>query len=240
MPTVVFMSSKGGAGKTTAALVLALEIAARGERVALVDADPNLPLFRWGALVGKPSNVMVFPAASLDELRDVLPVAQSWADWVVVDTEGSAAARELIPAISPDLVLIPVGPSPLEAHEAIKSSKALQAMSRLWELPIPHACVFTRVPAAIRTRSMAETVQQLRDADIRMLETPLIEKEAFRRLFATGGPLEPSALAVAESPTAARTNAERYAANVVWLLQNEWRTPVIPAIVRPVAVPARF
>ncbi len=240
MPTIVFISSKGGVGKTTAALVLALGLAGRGERVALVDADPNLPLFRWGGQAGKPAGVMVFPAATQDELRDVLPVAQSWAEWVIVDTEGSSEARNLIPSISPDLVLIPVGPSVLEAHEAIKSAQALRSMSRAWDLPIPHACLFTRLPAAIRTHSMTDVVQQLKAEGIRMLETPLVEKEVFRRLFAACGGLEPQLPETVYGLQAARTNAERYVANVLWLLQDDWRTPITPVIVRPVAVPARF
>ncbi len=240
MPTIVFISSKGGVGKTTAALVLALGLAGRGERVALVDSDPNLPLFRWGGQPGKPSGVMVFPAPTQDELRDVLPVAQSWAEWVIVDTEGSSDARSLIPSISPDLVLIPVGPSVLEAHEAIKSAQALQAMSRAWDLPIPHACLFTRLPAAIRTHSMTDVVQQLKAEGIRMLETPLVEKEVFRRLFAMAGGLEPQLPETVHGLQAARTNAERYVANVLWLLQDDWRTPITPVIMRPVAVPARF
>ncbi len=159
---------------------------------------------------------------------------------MIVDTEGSASARDLIPVIAPDLALIPVGPSPLEAHEAIATSRALEAMSRAWEMPIPHACVFTRLPAAIRTRSMAEAVQGLRDADVRMLETPLIEKEAFRRLFTPEFVSLDSPSTLPAGLDAARTNASRYVENVVWMLQNDWRTPVVPVVVHPVGVPVRF
>ena len=41
MPNVAFVSSKGGAGKTTAALQLALGLAEWGLRVALIDAEPR-------------------------------------------------------------------------------------------------------------------------------------------------------------------------------------------------------
>ncbi len=113
-------------------------------------------------------------------------------------------------------------------------------MSRAWDLPIPHACLFTRLPAAIRTHSMTDVVQQLKAEGIRMLETPLVEKEVFRRLFAACGGLEPQLPETVYGLQAARTNAERYVANVLWLLQDDWRTPITPVIVRPVAVPARF
>lgn len=47
MPVIAFVSPKGGAGKTTAALLLALELTHAGRRVRMSDADPNQPLVRW-------------------------------------------------------------------------------------------------------------------------------------------------------------------------------------------------
>ncbi len=47
MPTIVFVSPKGGVGKTTAALLLSLELAA-ARAVTVIDADPNHPIAAWG------------------------------------------------------------------------------------------------------------------------------------------------------------------------------------------------
>ncbi|WP_306666057.1 ParA family protein, partial [Escherichia fergusonii] len=47
MPVISFVSSKGGVGKTTSAVVLAGEFAAAGRKVCLIDADPNRPLEAW-------------------------------------------------------------------------------------------------------------------------------------------------------------------------------------------------
>ncbi len=41
MPTIVFASSKGGAGKSTSAVLLATQLAERGAEVTLIDADPR-------------------------------------------------------------------------------------------------------------------------------------------------------------------------------------------------------
>lgn len=43
MPTIVFVSPEGGLGKTTAALLLASELA-QAARATVVDADPNHPI----------------------------------------------------------------------------------------------------------------------------------------------------------------------------------------------------
>ena len=41
MPVITFANAKGGAGKTTAALILATELASRGHRITILDADPQ-------------------------------------------------------------------------------------------------------------------------------------------------------------------------------------------------------
>ena len=40
MPTIVFANPKGGAGKSTAAVILATQLARRGGKVTILDADP--------------------------------------------------------------------------------------------------------------------------------------------------------------------------------------------------------
>ena len=62
MPTIVFASPKGGAGKSTSAVLLATELAAKNASVTIIDADPNRPVSRWAKRPNKP--------ASLNVLRD--------------------------------------------------------------------------------------------------------------------------------------------------------------------------
>jgi cellulose biosynthesis protein BcsQ len=49
VPTIVFASPKGGAGKSTAALLLATELALKGAGVTILDADPNKPMSQWAS-----------------------------------------------------------------------------------------------------------------------------------------------------------------------------------------------
>src|SRR5262245_24690128 len=66
--SVAFVSPKGGAGKTTAALLLALGLEAMGKRAALIDSDINKPLMHWAALPGKPERVSVHPAPTSEDI----------------------------------------------------------------------------------------------------------------------------------------------------------------------------
>ncbi|QUD87463.1 AAA family ATPase [Phenylobacterium montanum] len=217
MPTIAFMSSKGGAGKTTAALTLALGLARRGENVSVIDADTNQPIMRWRTHAAGLENLTVFPARTSAQLLQALDDARAQGAWLIVDTEGTARSWDQVGAIKPDLTIIPVGASPLEAAEAIRTSRSLQNMATFFDRRLPHACVFTRLPAAIRARSFGLVVRQLRAERIAIIETPLIEKEAFRAMFWNGGTLDsldPEQVSGLES---ARNNAELYAGDVLRL-----------------------
>ena len=217
MPTVVFVSSKGGTGKTTAALLLALGLERSGQRVAMIDSDPNLPLLSWRKKATL-STVRVFPAPTLEELRDVMPVAAVRADWVVADTEGSVRALRFVEALGPDLALVPVGPSSLEAIEAVRTSRSLRQTPGRRHRFVPHACLLTRVPVAIRSRSLAGVVRLLQEEQISMLETAIIEKEAFRTIFAMGGTLDSLDSSLVSGLESARTNATQFSTAVMQLL----------------------
>ena len=59
MPVIAFANPKGGAGKTTTALLLATELAARGAAVTVIDADPERWISQWAKLPGKPDGITI-------------------------------------------------------------------------------------------------------------------------------------------------------------------------------------
>lgn len=110
---IALLNQKGGAGKTTLATHLAGELAMRGSRVTLLDADPQGSALDWaqrrlqngqGRLYG------VFGLAR-DTLHRETPQIASQADYVVIDGPPRVAALARSALLAADLVLIPVQPS---------------------------------------------------------------------------------------------------------------------------------
>lgn len=72
MPTIVFASSKGGAGKTTAAIVLTSELARQGAAVTLIDADPNQHSAKWALKEGCPANISLVQNSTEESIKVLL------------------------------------------------------------------------------------------------------------------------------------------------------------------------
>jgi chromosome partitioning protein len=216
MPNIALISPKGGAGKTTAALALALGLAERGQRVAMIDSDPNKPLVHWWALPNRPAEISVHPAPTIQDIRDAVREAQRRSpDWFVVDTEGSERGAMVFAALRFDLVLTPVAGSQLDLREAIKAAELVRAFGRRAGKPLNHRALLTRVPAALKPRMLKTVVEQLRKADVQILPTPLLEKEAFRALFHIGGGFGSLELNGVWGAAAARQNTASYTSDIV-------------------------
>jgi len=222
VPNVAFISPKGGAGKTTAALLLALGLAEQGRRVALIDSDYNKPLVHWGEMEGRPRFISVHAAPTIHDIREAVREAQRHdPEWYIVDTEGSERGAMVFAALRFDLVLTPVAGSQLDLREAIKASQMVAAFGKRGGKPLLHRAILTRIPAAIKPRTLKSVVDQLRQAGVQILPTPLVEKEAFRALFSIGGGFDELQESGAWGVAAARQNTESYVRDVMDLLREQ-------------------
>jgi chromosome partitioning protein len=219
MPTIVFASSKGGAGKSTSAVVLATELAGQGGTVVIVDADPNKPVSRWSNRPGKPASLTVVADVTEDAILDRIDQASRQAAFVIVDLEGTASLMVGYAISRADLVVIPTQGSLLDATEAVKAIRLVRNMEKTAGKTIPTAILFTRTSAAIRPRSLQAIEVELAQSGVRVLETQMHERDAFKGLFAFGGSLADLDRSQVGNVDAAQANARAFAAEVLTILK---------------------
>ena len=112
MKTIAILSGKGGAGKTTLAVHLAVASEQAGHSTVLIDLDPQASAYSWKGTRAEDVNTPVVISAHSARLTELLETAEAnGADLAIVDTAPHAETPALVAARAASLVLIPCRPS---------------------------------------------------------------------------------------------------------------------------------
>lgn len=215
------ISSKGGVGKTTASLLLAGEIARAGKSVGLIDSDPNFPLVRWSKRANRSlSAIAVYGDADDDSIIETIEASAQRHDFTIVDLEGTANARITYAVSQSQLTLIPLQGSALDAEEAAKSIRLIRSLEKVSRRVVPYRVFFSRVPAAIRERTLINLETQFRDAEIPLLPVSVIDRAAYRALFSFGETLDELDPTQVSGLEQAKTNTTAFAQAVLDVLKE--------------------
>lgn len=219
MPTIAFVSPKGGVGKTTAALLLASQLT-RGARVTIVDADPNHPIAAWGKGAEVPDNLSIVADVDEDNILDKIEEAAAATPFVIVDLEGTAAKIVLLAISQADLVIIPMQGSQLDAEQASRAIRVLKQHEKMTGRAVPYGVLLSRTSPIIRTRTMGHIQGGLNDAGVPMFKAQLHEREAFRALFSFRQTLEKLDGKDVPNLDKAIANAEQFTVEVIERLRE--------------------
>ena len=223
---IIFASSKGGVGKTTANITLASVLAKKGEssgvKIGVVDADPNQHTAKWALREGCPQNIINYGDANELTIIDIIDNAQSECDFVLVDLEGTASMTVASAISRAHLVVVLCQGSQNDADEAIKTIKLIMSQSKVINRQIKYSVLFTRTSAAIRTRNLQHIQNQFKKANIDMFSTTLVDREAFRAVNSFGGTIHDLDPREVSGIDKAVTNAKDFAAELLSKIkQNE-------------------
>ena len=110
MQTISFIAQKGGTGKTTLALSLAVAAEGAGKATLIVDLDPQASACKWGdrRAADAPSVVDAQPSRLANALEKA---AQAGIEFAIVDTPARIEQAASEAAKVSDLVIIPCKPS---------------------------------------------------------------------------------------------------------------------------------
>ena len=129
-------NSKGGVGKSTLSVHLAVWLKEQGARVALVDSDVQGSSSVW--LHEVDPEMRILRLQTPDDVLDQIPRIQSEFDHIVVD--GPAGLSEVTRTILlvADVTFLPCGPSVLDLRAANDAIRAVRQVQRIRD-GSPHA-----------------------------------------------------------------------------------------------------
>lgn len=170
MKVVVLSSRKGGAGKSTLSVHIAVAAEAHGLTTAVFDLDPQASAALWSDNRGEPTPAVV--PAQAPRLRNLLQQAlDGGADLVILDTPPHADGVAADAGALADVILIPCRPSAFDLDAIGASVRVAQASKR------PCWVVINAAPT--QGSEVGETRAALELAGVQVVPVTIHQRKAF-------------------------------------------------------------
>jgi chromosome partitioning protein len=215
MAVITFANTKGGAGKTTAALLLTTELLHRNYRVCVIDADPQRWFSKWYEGAALMPRLSIETYVSAPTIQKIVHERRSQWDFVIVDLPGIQSPLLASAVGLSDHVIVPIQGSSMDAQGGAQVLDLLRYLDRKAGIRIPHSVVLSRVNPAITTRSMQAVKRLLSEQEIHVLDTPIAERAAFREMFDMHRPLRKLEGILTPGGEKAILNAQAFAIEVL-------------------------
>ncbi len=177
MKSIAFLSQKGGSGKTTLAVHTSVSAQEGGERVVLIDTDPQKSATVWGE--ARQADTPVIVTVSAGELAKVLKAGiEDRMSLAIVDTAPHTAPDAARIAELVDLVVIPCRPAAFDLAAVSNAIQIVRAAKKKAVLVLS-ACPF-------RSPEIAETRTVLSEYGLPVCPFDITDRRAFARAVATG------------------------------------------------------
>lgn len=171
-----FATQKGGAGKTTLVINLAVKASEAGQRVLIIDLDPQASATKWWER--RDSNQPQLVKINFDKLEQGLSMADEQ-DFsrVLIDTAGHQTLKQNQAILSASFCIIPCQPSIADIEAVYPTIDLLKRTHKNF------AFVLTRCPAVGQDQESAR--QGLSGLGL-VAKPTTIERKAYKHAFATG------------------------------------------------------
>jgi chromosome partitioning protein len=179
---IAVVNQKGGVGKTTVAMQMAGTISRRGNKVLVIDADPQGTSTRWAASANDkspfPATVIGLSAAQGKLHREVKKFMDDYR-YIIIDgppaSDSPIAQSALMIA---DLALVPIIPSPLDLWASIGIRKAIEDAGDMNEKMKSRLVVNQSQPNISLAKDVLDLLPEF---GIRMAITQLHQRTVYRQ-----------------------------------------------------------
>ncbi|MGO8909301.1 MAG: AAA family ATPase [Bradyrhizobium sp.] len=157
MHTIVLATQKGGSGKTTLAVGLALAAIGAGHTVRLIETDPQGTLSNWQSrrIYAEPIVEPVYAAGEIEQRLQSLD--ESGVTLTIIDTAGGISAATAAAVRCADLCLIPARPTIADIEVTASTLHVIRSHDK------PFAFVLNQTP--IRGQRINSAAAALREDD---------------------------------------------------------------------------
>jgi len=215
MPVISFVSSKGGVGKSTAALVVAGEILDAGSTVTIIDADPNQPIVGWAEMTGLKKGLNVIGQVNEENIIPTIEKAATETAFVVIDLEGSANMMVGYAISRSDLAIVPAQASFLDGEGAAAAINLIDRTVDAFKTKVDKAVLLSRTSAAVQPRILKQLQEMFAEGGVDVFKVQMIDRAAFRAIFAYGGTVHDLKTSEVSNLDAAKDNAAAFIEEVI-------------------------
>ncbi len=177
-------SGKGGVSKTSTVMILAVNLAARDFRVAVVDADRNQSFASWHAQAYEGPELSCRSEIDHIKVVDLAGELSDSHDVVLVDTAGFESLTAASAIGMADFVLIPCMPDRGSVRETMRTAQQVASLSKAARRSIPYSILLTRwKPRGLSERAALDS---LRQEKLSILEHTIGDLSDFTKLSFSG------------------------------------------------------
>lgn len=175
MTVIAVTNSKGGVGKSTLAVHLAVWLHEQGHRVILADCDTQHSSSEW--ISEASPDIEFVRLESPDEIIDELPQLARDADYVIADGPGSNTDTSRTLLLFADRAIFPCKASMLEARALAKATKILQQAHAV--KPGRPAAVIVLSMVGRKYRLTQDMVEAAKALNLPLADTPMVLRQIY-------------------------------------------------------------
>jgi chromosome partitioning protein len=185
MGTILTVASgKGGVSKTSTVMILSVNLAIKGYKVAVIDADRNQSFASWYAQAYEGPSFTCRSEIDHIKVVDLAGELAEHHDVVLVDTAGFESLTAASAIGMADFVIIPCMPDRGSVREAMRTSQQVASLSKAARRTIPYSLLLTRwKPRGLSERAALDSLQQ---EELTILNQTLGDLSDFTKLSFSG------------------------------------------------------